>query len=209
MASYFEEELFFLGEKSNHMVTVTPFMGKLKVHIRQFHVNEKGAKKPGKNGITLELKEFGELVKLIPKVQDSIARYELRYTGTPSSLFKLHFPVLDLDTVFLPSLPSQEPIPIIRDEERLDSQPKFPSPPPSTFPDVPTPLIEPSLENDLDDLNFYTYVPGRRRNVKLNSLKRATRSQRLKIVKQVVSLWGMLSYHLSLKKRPKTRERPS
>ena len=36
MASHFEEERLSLGEKSNRMVTVTPFMGKLKVHIRQF-----------------------------------------------------------------------------------------------------------------------------------------------------------------------------
>ena len=50
MAGQFEEERFFLEEKSNHMVTVTPFMGKLKVHIRQFYVNEKGEKKPSKNG---------------------------------------------------------------------------------------------------------------------------------------------------------------
>ena len=152
MASQVEEERFFLGEKSNHMVTVTPFMGKLKVHIRQFYMNEKGEKKPGKNGITLELKEFGELVKPVPKVQDSIARYELRDTGIPSSPFEPDLPVLDLDTVFLPSPPSQEPIPITRNEELLDSQPKFPAPPPSTFPDVPPPLIEPSLEKILSDI---------------------------------------------------------
>ena len=77
MASYFEEECFFLGEKSNRMGTITPFMGKLKVHIRQFYMNEKGEKKPDKNGITLELEEFEVLAKLVPKVQDSIARYEL------------------------------------------------------------------------------------------------------------------------------------
>ena len=52
-------------------------MGKLKVHIRQFYMNEKGEKKPDKNGITLELEEFEVLAKLVPKVQDSIARYEL------------------------------------------------------------------------------------------------------------------------------------
>ena len=134
------------------MVTVTPFIGKLEVHIRQFYVNEKGEKKPGKNGITLELEEFGELVKLVPKVQDSIARYELRDTGILSSPFELDLPVLDLETVFLPFPPSQEPLPIIRNEEPLDSQPKFPSPPPSTFPDVPTPLIKPSLEKILSDI---------------------------------------------------------
>ena len=144
MASYFEEERFFLGEKSNRMVTVTPFMGKLKVHIRQFYVNEKREKKPGKNGIVLELDEFEALAKLVPKVQDSIARYELKDTGIPSSPFELDLPVLDLDTVFLPSPPSQEPIPIIRNEELLDSQPKFPSSPPL--------LIEPFLENILSDI---------------------------------------------------------
>ena len=63
--------------------------------------------KPGKSRITLELEEFEELVKLIPKVQDSIAMYELRDTGIPSSPLELDLPVLDLNTVFLPSLPSQ------------------------------------------------------------------------------------------------------
>ena len=139
MASYFEEERFFLEEKSNRMVTVTPFMGKLKVHIRQFYMNEKKEKKPGKNGIVLELDEFEALAKLVPKVQVSIARYELKDTGIPSS------PVLDLDTVFLPSPPSQESIPIIRNEERLDSQPKFPSSPPL--------LIESSLEKYFSGLS--------------------------------------------------------
>ena len=113
MATYFEEESFFLGKKSNRMVTVTPFMRKMKVHITQFYVNKKGEKKPGKNGIVLDLEEFEALAKLVPKVQDSIARYELRDTGIPSSPFELDLPVLDLDTVFLPSPPSQEPIPII------------------------------------------------------------------------------------------------
>ena len=83
---------------------------------------------------------------LIPKAQDSIARYELRNTGILSSPLGLDLPVLDLDTAFLPSPPSQQPIPVIRDEELLDSQPKFPSPPPSFLPDLP-PLIVPSLEN--------------------------------------------------------------
>ena len=152
MASYFEEKRFFLGEKSNHMVTVTPFMGKLKVHIRQFSVNEKGEKKPGKNGITLELEESEVLAKLVPKGQDSTATYELRDTGIPSSPFELDLPVLDLDTVFLPSPPSQEPIPIIPNEELWDTQPKFPSSPPSSLPDVQAPLVDPDLEKVLSDI---------------------------------------------------------
>ena len=65
MASQFQEKRFYLGEKSNRMVTVTQFMGKLKVHIRQFYVNEKGEKKPDKNGITLELEEFDAVVRVI------------------------------------------------------------------------------------------------------------------------------------------------
>ena len=83
------------------MVTVTPFMGKLKVHIRQFYINENGEIKPGRNGITMEIEEFDELVKLILQVKKSIERYELKDTGIPLSPFKLDLPVLDLDTVFL------------------------------------------------------------------------------------------------------------
>ena len=96
MVSYFEEERLFLGEKSNHMVTVTPFMGKLKVHIRQFYENEKGEKKPGKNGKVLEHGEFEALAKLVSKVQDSIARYELKDTGMP--LGKTHKSILLRET---------------------------------------------------------------------------------------------------------------
>ena len=57
----------------------------------------------------------------------------------------------------------QELIPITRDEEYLDSQPKFPSPLTSTFLDVTLPLIDPSPENELDDLNFFAYVPGEKK----------------------------------------------
>ena len=138
MACHFEEERFSFGEKSERMVTVTPFMGKLKVHIRQFYVNGNGEIKPGKSGIVLEIKEFDKFVELIP--QESIERYELKDTVIPSSPFQLDLPVLDLDTVFLPSPPTQEPTSIPQDEELFDSETKFPS----------LPLINPSLEN-VDD----------------------------------------------------------
>ena len=105
-----QEERFSLREKSDRMVMLTP------VHIRQFYVNERGEKKPGKSGIALEIQEFNKLVKLIPKVQDGIARYKLRDTGISSSPFELDLPVLDLDPLFLPSPPSQEPIPFIQNE---------------------------------------------------------------------------------------------
>ena len=91
-------------------------------------------------------------MKLIPQVKTSIERYELKDTVIPSSPFLLDLPVFDLDTVFLPSPPSHEPISITRDEEHFDSQPKFPSlPPSSALPDVP-PLMEPSLERILSDI---------------------------------------------------------
>ena len=70
-----KKNFFFLGEKSNRMVTITPFMGKLKVHIRQFYVNGNGEIKPGKSDIMLEIEEFDKLITLIPQVQDSIARF--------------------------------------------------------------------------------------------------------------------------------------
>ena len=70
-----QEERFSLSENSNHMLTVTPFNGNLKVHIRQFYMNGNGEMKAGRTGITLSLEEFKELVTLIPQVQDSIARF--------------------------------------------------------------------------------------------------------------------------------------
>ena len=76
-----QEECFSLGENSNSMVTVTPFNANLKVHIRQFYVNENGEMKAGRTGITLSVEEFNELVKLIPKIQDSIAQYKLHDIG--------------------------------------------------------------------------------------------------------------------------------
>ena len=97
------------------MVTVTPFMGKLKVHIQQFYINGNGEIKPGKSGIMPEIEEFNELVKLIPQIKMSIERYEREDIGIPSSPFKLDLPVLNLNTVFLPSPPTQEPILITRD----------------------------------------------------------------------------------------------
>ena len=78
------------------------------VHIRQFYVNENGEMKAGRIGITTSVVQFNELVKLIPKVQDSIAQYELWGTG-PSPL--------------------------------------------SPLPDLPPPLIDPSLEKTLSDLD--------------------------------------------------------
>ena len=85
-----QEERFSLGENSNCMLTVTPFNANIKVHIRQFYVNENGEMKASRIGITLSVEEINELVKLIPKVQDSTAQYELRDTG-PSTIILSRF----------------------------------------------------------------------------------------------------------------------
>ena len=105
-----------------------------------FESNEKGERKAGRSGITLNVEEFDELVKLIPKVQENIAKYEVRDTGIPQSPFKLDLPVIDLD-IFLPSPPSQEP--------GLDL-PKFPSPP-TTVPDLSTPTLTDSTLRELSN----------------------------------------------------------
>ena len=76
-----QEERFSLGENSNHMVTVTPFNANLKVHMRQFYVNENGEIKASRIGITFSVEEFNEFVKLIPKIQDSITQYKLQNIG--------------------------------------------------------------------------------------------------------------------------------
>ena len=170
MTSHFEEERIFLGEKSNHMVTVTPFMGKVNVYILQFYVNGNGEMKPGKSGITLELEEFEELVKLIPKVQDSIARYELRDTGIPSSPLELDFPVLDLDTVFLPSLPFQS----FETKNFWIVNPNFLHHHHRSFP-----IYHHSSSLPLKISMSIPQKKKRKGNVQMKHRKRATRSQRL------------------------------
>ena len=169
MASHFEEEGFSLGEKSNRMVTVSTFMGKVKIYILQFYINGNGEMKPGKSGITLEIQEFYELVKHIPQIKMSIARYELKDSEIPSSPFQLDLPVLDFDTVFLPSSPSRGSTPIIRNKEVLDSHPKCPSPTPTFLPNVQSPLINPSLEN-MDD-NSQKRRKDKRKNASGSSKK--------------------------------------
>ena len=68
------------------MVTVTPFMGKVDVNILQFYVNGNGEMKPGKSRIMLELNQFDKMVKLIPQIESSIKRYELRHWGFHNSI---------------------------------------------------------------------------------------------------------------------------
>ena len=88
-----QEERFSLGENSNHMVTVMPFNANLKVNIRQFYVNGNGEMKASRIGITLTVEEFNELVKLIPKIKDSITQYKLQNIG-PSPP-----PIIDLEKI--------------------------------------------------------------------------------------------------------------
>ena len=92
---------FSLGENSNCRVTVTLFNANLKVHIRQFYVNENGEIKASRIGITLAVEEFNELVKLIPKIQVSITQYKLQNIGPspPPPLPVLPPPLIDLEKI--------------------------------------------------------------------------------------------------------------
>ena len=96
-----QEERFSLGENSNRIVTVTPFNANLKVHIRQFYVNGNGEMKASRIGITLSVEEFNELVKHIPKIQDSIVQYKLQEIGPspPAPLPVLPPPIIDLEKI--------------------------------------------------------------------------------------------------------------
>ena len=66
---------------SNRMVTVTLFNANLKVHIRQFYVNENSEVKASRIGSILSVEEFNELVKLTPKIQNSIRQYKSHHIG--------------------------------------------------------------------------------------------------------------------------------
>ena len=110
-----QEERFSLGENSNHMVTVMPFNATLKVHIRQFYVNENGEIKASRIGVTLSVEEFNELVKLIPKVQDSITQYKLQDTGpsTPPPPPDLPPLLIDLEKILSDLDPKEKLIKIL------------------------------------------------------------------------------------------------
>ena len=68
-----------------------------KVDIRQFYVNENGEMKASRIGIILSVEEFNELVKLIPKIQDSIAQYKLHDIGPSPPV--LPPPRIDLENI--------------------------------------------------------------------------------------------------------------
>ena len=72
MANRSQEVRFPLGENSDRMVTVSIFQSRLMLHIRQFYKDHYGELRAGKTGITLSVKEFDELVKLIPKLQQEL-----------------------------------------------------------------------------------------------------------------------------------------
>ena len=98
-----QEERFSLGENSNHIVTVTPFNANLKVHIRQFYVNENGEMKASRIGITLSVEEFNELVKLTPKIQNSIRQYKSHHIGPLPPP-----PLIDLDKILTDLSPKEK-----------------------------------------------------------------------------------------------------
>ena len=98
-----QEECFSIGENSNHMVTVTPFNANLKVHIRQFYVNENSEMKASRIGITLSVEEFNEPVKLTPKLQNSIRQYKSHHIGPSPPP-----PLIDLDKILTDLSPKEK-----------------------------------------------------------------------------------------------------
>ena len=96
------------------MLIVTSFTGDVKIHIRQFYVNEKGEMRTGRVGIALTVEESENMVNLIPQVRNSIVNMrQSNEKDTKVNSIQIPFPVIedevifpDLNTIFLPSPPS-------------------------------------------------------------------------------------------------------
>ena len=149
LGSQFQDQRFSRGERSDRMLTVTPFQVNLEMHIRQFYVNENGEEKAGRVGIILSIDEFNPMLKIVAKIQDSIARYDMRDTGIcAQGPFAVSQCCPDLNTVFLPSPSSQKSMSLNQDKKVLEmSKISFPftdstigavdrpsPPPPALFP---------------------------------------------------------------------------
>ena len=91
----------------------------------------------------------------------------MKDTVIPSSPFRLDLPVLDLDTVFLPSPPTQEPTSVPQDEELFDRETKFSS----------LPLINPSLENVDDNSPKKQKEKGKRSKGTAGSAKKKLKTE--------------------------------
>ena len=179
-----QEEHFSLGENSNHMVTVTPFNAYLKVHIRQFYVNGNGEMKASRIGITLSVEEFTELMKLIPKIKDSITQYKLQNIG-PSPP-----PVIDLEKILTDLGPKEK---LERYHQDLDADEHLYGPTIDRQTRViehDNPVSHPSLENIDDDSQ-------KKRKKKRKQSKESAKNVKKKLKQKVKFLWGMLNYCLS------------
>jgi hypothetical protein len=66
------EYVFPIDKKgqSRRRVTVSTYRGKVRVDIREYYQDE-GEWKPGRKGISLGMDQWGELVKLVPMIQEA------------------------------------------------------------------------------------------------------------------------------------------
>ena len=81
MENIFHEVRYPLGEESDRMVTVSLFQSRIRIHVRQFYTDFYGKKKPGKTGISMNIREFEELVKLVPKLQEDLMNINSQFTN--------------------------------------------------------------------------------------------------------------------------------
>lgn len=59
---------------NNRFVSVGAFKGKVRVDIREYYLDDKGEKKPGKKGISLSMEEWDKLKDIISDVDKAAGK---------------------------------------------------------------------------------------------------------------------------------------
>ena len=61
---------------NNRFISVSSFRGRLKVDIREYYVNDKGERLPGKKGISLSLDEWKKLKDYVDDVDGALKKLD-------------------------------------------------------------------------------------------------------------------------------------